>query len=71
MALLHFPTLHNRYILVWFISGGSSVFNHANDVDSINDLAEHDMFVVQERRCGSCDEELAAIGVWARVLIER
>jgi hypothetical protein len=47
------------------------VFNHANNVDSINDLAEHDMFVVQEWRCRCCDEELAAIGVWARVLIER
>jgi hypothetical protein len=29
------------------------------------------MFVVQEGRRGGRDKELAAIGVWARVLIKR
>jgi hypothetical protein len=67
---LHLSTLHDRNILVRLISGSTCVFNHTNHVESINDLAEDNMFVVEKWSCGSCDKKLAAIGVWARVLLK-
>lgn len=67
----HLPTLHNRYILVRLVSGGPSLLDHSNDVHAIDDLAKHDMFVVQEGRRGGRDKELTAIGIWAGVLVQR
>lgn len=47
------------------------MLDHSNDVHAIDDLAKHDMFVVQEGRRGGRDKELTAIGVWAGVLVQR
>jgi hypothetical protein len=62
--------LHNGYILVRLVSGGPSLLDHADHIHAVNDLAKYDVFVVQEGRRGGRDEELTAIGIWARVLIQ-
>lgn len=68
-CFLHLSALHNRYILVGFFLAGTSVFDHMNNLHPVNHLAKDHMLVVQEW-CGcSCDKELAAIGVGARILL--
>lgn len=47
------------------------MFDHAHDIDPINDLTENHVLVVQEWCCRGCDEKLAAIRVGARVLITK
>lgn len=64
----HFTALHDGHILIGLVSRGPSVLNHANHVQTIDDLSKDNMLVVQERRCRRGNKELAAIGVWTRVL---
>lgn len=65
----HFTALHDGHILIGLVSRGPSVLNHANNVQAIDDLPKDNVLVVQEGRCRRGNKELAAIGVWARVLI--
>jgi len=67
--LSHFSTLGNGHVLVGFVSCSTSVFYHVYDVESLNDLPENDMLMVQEWCRSSCDEELASVGVRSRILI--
>jgi hypothetical protein len=45
------------------------VFDHTHDIDTINDLTENHVLVIQEWCCRGRDEKLAAIRVGARILI--
>jgi len=65
--LSHFSTLGNGHVLVGFVSCSTSVFYHVYDVESLNDLPENDMLMVQEWCRSSCDEELASVGVRSRI----
>jgi hypothetical protein len=65
---LHLSTLDDGDILVWFISRGSSVLNHSHNVHPFRDLAENNVFAVQEWGCGCGNEELASICIRPRIL---
>jgi hypothetical protein len=65
---LHLSALHNRHILVGLFFAGTSVLNHVYNVHAVNHLAKDYMLLVQEGGGCSCDKELAAVGVGARIL---
>ena len=46
---------------------GADLLDAAHDVHTLDDAAEDDVLAVEERGGGARDEELAAVGVGARV----
>ena len=65
----HLSALYNSDILVRFVSVSPSLLYHFHNIHPVNDLAKDNMFVIQEWGRHSCNEELTAIGVGARVLV--
>lgn len=67
--LSHLATLGNCNLLRRLVVLVSShILNLPHNVHAIDDLAEHNVLVVQVWQRNSRDEELGAIGVGARVL---
>lgn len=66
---LHLTTHGNGNLLDGLLVARADVFDLAHDVHALDDLAENDVFAVQVRRWSGQDEELAAVGVGARVLL--
>ena len=64
----HLSALNNGHVLVWLVSGGPGIFNHLNNIHSIDDLSKNDMFAIQKWSWCRCDEKLATIRIGARVL---
>lgn len=67
--LSHLPALRNDNVLVRPIPRRPRVLHHAHNLHALDDAAEDDVLVVQERRGRAGDEELAAVGVGAGVLV--
>ena len=67
-GLLHLATLGNDDVGDRPIIGvGPGVFNHLNDVHTLDDVAKHDVLVVQVRCGHGGDKELATVCVGTRV----
>lgn len=62
---LHLSTLHDGNILVGLVPGSPRILDHAHHVHAANDLAKHDMLVVEKGRRHGGDEKLAPICIWA------
>lgn len=65
---LHLAALYNHNILVRLVPCRSGILNHANNVHAVDNLPEHHMLAVQERRRDGRDEELATVRIGSRVL---
>jgi hypothetical protein len=46
------------------------VFQHLDNIHTINDLTKDHMLVIQEWCARGCNKELTTIGIWARVLFD-
>lgn len=64
----HLPTLCNNDIRGRSLASKSCVFNFPHYIHPIDNLAEDDVFVVQERCRNGSDEELRTVGVGPGVL---
>jgi len=64
----HLPTLRNDNVRSRLLRPKSSVLHLPHDIHAIDDFAEDDVLVVQERCGHGGDEELGAVGVWTGVL---
>jgi hypothetical protein len=64
----HLPALGDSNVLIRPISGCSGVFYHTNYLHPIDDLPEDYMLVIQEWRSSCCNEELASVCIWPRIL---
>lgn len=68
---LHLAALGDDHILVGLVLAAVARlggFHHLDDIHAVDDLAEDDVLVVEERRRDGGDEELGAVGVGAGVL---
>ena len=66
--ILHLPAHRNDNIVDRFFATGASHLNLLHNGHAVDDFAKNDVFVIEEGRGGSGDEELRAVGVRARVL---
>lgn len=64
----HLSTLGHRDVQGGLLLVCADVLNLPHDIHAIDDLAEHDVLVVQKRRWNGGDEELRPIGIGPRVL---
>ena len=65
----HLTTQRNRDLLHGLLVSRAHVLNLAHDVQAFDDFAEDGVFAVEMGRGGGQDEELAAVGVGAGVLV--
>ena len=71
MKKLHLTALSNHNItnrLTLLLN--ARILNLLDDIHAVDNFAEDDMFVVEEGGGNGGDEELAAVGVWSRVLYQ-
>lgn len=59
----HFSTLRDGNIRSWPLASKPRVLHFANNVHAVDDFAEDDVLVVQERCRDGADEELATVRV--------
>jgi len=64
----HLPTLRNNDIRRRLLASKSGILHLPHDIHAIDNLAENDMLVVQERRGHGGDKELGAVGIWTGIL---
>jgi hypothetical protein len=64
----HLTTHGNRNLLNRLLVTRAHILDLAHDIHALDHFAEDGVFAVQVRRGSGQDEELAAVGVWARVL---
>lgn len=65
---LHLTALGDDDVLIRLLSSRTHVLDLPNDVHAIDNPAEDNVLVVQERRRNGSDEELASIRVWTGIL---
>ena len=68
MVPSHLPTHGYHHVCCRSLASHASILDLSNNVESIDNLAEDDVLVVQKWSGYGADEELAAVGVWSRVL---
>lgn len=66
---LHLPTLHNHHIARGLLPPRARILHLPHHIHAVDHLAKHDVLVVQEGGRHGGDEELAAVGVGAGVLL--
>lgn len=66
---LHFSALRNGHVLDRLLPLRARVLNLAHHIHAVDDLAKHDVLVVQEGRGHGSDEELGAVCVGTRILV--
>jgi hypothetical protein len=69
--LLHLTTLRNNNLLHRPLIARAHILHFTHDVQSFDHFAEDDVFAVEVRGRSGQDEELAAVGVGAGVLLRR
>lgn len=69
-GLSHFSTLRDGNIRSRPLTSKSGVFHFTNNVHTVDDFAEYNMLVVQERGRNGANEELAAVGIRPGILLE-
>ena len=67
-SLSHLPTLGNNNIRGRPLASQSCVFNFSHDIHPIDNLAEDDVFVFEERGRNGSDKELRTVGIRPGIL---
>jgi hypothetical protein len=60
--------LRDRDVLIGLLLSRPDVFDLLHHVHTFNNFSEYNVLVVEERSRHGCDEELAAVSIWSRVL---